>query len=94
MGNSINNLKKNNSNGRDISSNHSKNNGASPSQIPKPLFLSREGPPREEEGQATNTAIENARAYANLELQIRELVTFREFYEANRQENHRKEKRH
>ena len=93
MGNSINNLKNHNSGGRDISSNHLENNGASPYQIPKPPFLSREGPLGEEEGQATNTAIENARAYANLELEIRELVTFREFCEANRQESHRKEKK-
>ena len=45
MGNSIN----NNSGGRDISSNHSKNNGAIPSQIPKPPFLPREGTLIEEE---------------------------------------------
>ena len=50
MGNSINNLKNNNSGGRDISSNHSENNGASPSQVPKPPFLPREGPSMEEEG--------------------------------------------
>ena len=93
MGNFINNLKNHNSGGRDISSNHSKNNGASPSQIPKPPFLSREGPLGEEEGQATNISIENARAYANLEPEIRELVTFREFCEANRKERHRKEKK-
>lgn len=48
MGNSINNLKNNNSGGRDISSNHSKNNGSSSSQVPKPLFLPREGPLMEE----------------------------------------------
>lgn len=48
----------------------------------------------EDEGQATNTAIENARAYANLEPEIRELITFKEFYEASRQGAHRKEKRH
>ena len=93
MGNSINNLKNHHSGGRDISSNHSENNGASPSQVPKPPFLSREGPPGEEEGQETNTAIENARAYANLEPEIRELVTFREFCEANRKETPRRERR-
>ena len=84
MGNSINNLKNNNFGGRDISSNHSANNGASPPQVPKPTFLPREGPSMEEEGQTTNTTIENAKAYANLELEIRELITFREFCEANR----------
>ena len=76
MGNSINNLKNNNFGGRDMSSNHSTNNGASPSQVPKPPFLPREGPSIEEEGQTTNTAIENARAYANLKLENRELITF------------------
>ena len=50
MGNSINNLKNNNSSGRDISSNHSKNSGATPPQVPKPPFLPREGPSIEEEG--------------------------------------------
>ena len=94
MGNSINNLKNNNSGGRDISSNHSENNGASSSQVPKPPFLPREGPSMEEEGQTTNNAIENARAYANLEPKIRELVTFREFCEANMQETPRRERRH
>ena len=51
MGNSINNLKNNNNSGeREISSNHSENNGATPSQVPKPPFLPREGPSIEEEG--------------------------------------------
>ena len=94
MGNSINNLKTHNSGRRDISQNHLENNGASPSQVPKPPFLSKENHLGEEEGQATNTAIENARAYTNLEQKIRELITFREFCEANRKEGHRKEKRH
>ena len=48
MGNSINNLKNHNSGGKDISSNHSENDEASPSQVPKPPFLCREGPSREE----------------------------------------------
>ena len=56
MGNSINNLKNNNFGSRDISSNHSENNGARPSQIPKPPFLPREGTSIEDE-QTTNTAI-------------------------------------
>ena len=46
-----------------------------------------------EEGQTTNNAIENARAYASLELEIKELVTFREFCEANRKETPRRERR-
>ena len=50
MGNSINNLKTHICGGRDISSNHSENSGASPYQVPKPPLLSREGPPMEEEG--------------------------------------------
>ena len=53
--------------GRDISSNHLANNGASPSQVPKPPFLPWEGPSIEEEGQTTNAVIENGRPYANLE---------------------------
>ena len=84
MGNSINNLKNNNNNTRDISSNHSENNGATCSQVPKPPFLPREGPSTEVGEWTTNTAIENARAYANLEPKIRELITFREFCEAKR----------
>ena len=39
MGNSINNLRNNNASGRDVSSNHSENNEASSSWVPKPPFL-------------------------------------------------------
>ena len=93
MGDSINDLKNNNnSGGRDISSNHSENNGATCSQVPKPSFLPRESPSTEEGEWTTNTAIENARTYANLEPEIRELITFREFCEANRKETHKKER--
>ena len=93
MGNSINNLRNNSASGRDVSSNHLENNGASSSRVPKPPFLPREEPSMEGEGQTTNNAIDNARAYASLEPEIRELVTFREFCEANRQETPRKGRR-
>lgn len=89
MENSISNHKNNSSNGRDLSSNHSENNsGSSASKVPKPPFLPREDIPREEEGinHPTNSTVDNARAYATLELEIRELITFRKFCEGQRHE--------
>ena len=80
MGNSINNLKNNSSHARDINSNEPKSNESSSSRIPRPS-LPREEIPREEEriAQSNNSTIDTARAYASLEPEFKELITFEEF---------------
>ena len=88
MGNSINNLRNNSSHGKDMSSNELDVNESSSSRILRLPFLPREETQREEEGinQPINRIVENARAYANLELEIRELITFAEFCEGQKHE--------
>ena len=78
MRNSINNLRNKSSHGRDISSNEPDINESSSSRIPRPTFLQREEVQMEEEGinQPTNNTVENARVYASLEPEIRELIRF------------------
>lgn len=91
MGNSINSLKTNSSNGRDIRSNHlENNNGSSTSRIP------RDDIPRGEEeiNPPTNSTEEIAIAYTNLDLEVRRTILYREFCEAKKYEAPRKEKRH
>ena len=54
----------------------------------RPPFLPREEYQSEEDGinQPINSIVENARAYGNLELEIRELITFAEFCEGQKHE--------
>ena len=75
MGNSI---KNNSSHAKNINSNEPDSNESSSSKIPRPPFLPREEIPREEEqiDQPSNSIVDNARAYASLEPEIRELITF------------------
>lgn len=91
MGYSINNLKGHPTHARDTSSNHFENNNeSSTTRIPKTPFLPRGEIPREEEGieQPMTRTEDLARAYTTLEPHIREVVSFREFCEDNRQEAH------
>lgn len=81
---------RNHSNGREENSNHSENthNTSSSSKIQKPNFLPREENNREETN--TNSSMNNieemAVAYTRLGPEVREVVSFREFCEAKKNE--------
>ena len=93
MGNSINNLRSQPNIGREINSVHSENNNiTSSSSLPQPTFLPRRVNLREEEGveQPLTSTEDIAKAYAALEPNIREVISFREFCEDKRRETSRR----
>ncbi|XP_059066288.1 uncharacterized protein LOC131857619 [Cryptomeria japonica] len=84
---------RNHSNGREENSNHSESthNTSSSSRIQKPNFLPREGNNREETNNSSmNNTEEIAMAYAKLGSEVREIVSFREFCEAKKNETPRR----
>lgn len=93
MGNSTN--KGHTTDKRDTSSNHSENNNeCSTSRVPQPQFLPHNEPSQEEEGieQHRISTEDIARAHADLDPHIREVVSFRDFCEDKRREVPRKHK--
>ena len=81
MGKSINNLRSQPNIGRETTSVYSENNNVTSSfSLPQPTFLPRRVNLREEGVEQTLTSTEDiARAYAALEPNIREVISFREF---------------